>query len=322
MNRFGFVVLAFVCAAQAGRAQAPASPSHPLTTTFRTAVDLVALSVVATDGGDKAVTGLEARNFAVYEDGVPQEVSFFATGDVPLDLAILLDTSASMGDKVETLRQAAIGFATTVHDRDRLTVVDINDNFRVLLPLTADPRGAADVIRGISARGGTALYNGVYMTLRELQKHRSPGTGVRRQALVVLSDGADTSSLLSFEDVMDVAKQAGIAIYTITLRSRLVPVPLEESARMSHAHFAMKSLADETGAKAFFPSAITELAGVYGEIAAELDAQYALGYTPTNVKRDGGYRRVSVRPVNLAGVRLRTRAGYTAPRTDRITASR
>jgi Ca-activated chloride channel family protein len=321
--RIGFVVLALVCATQAGRAQAPALPTTkpPLPTTFRAAVELVALNVVATDGQDKVVNGLEARNFAVFEDGVPQEVAFFGTSEVPLDLAILLDTSASMGEKMGALQQAAIGFASTVREGDRLTVVDINDAYKVLLPLTADRDGVADIIRGITARGGTALYNGVYMTLKELVRQRIAGPDVRRQALVVLSDGADTTSLLSFDDVMDVAKQAGIAVYTITLRSRLPVNPISESARQSHGEFAMKSLALETGAKAYFPAEVTELATVYGAIATELSAQYALGYTSTNATRDGKYRRVSVRTVDRPGVRLRTRAGYIAPRTERVTST-
>jgi Ca-activated chloride channel homolog len=102
-----------------------------------------------------------------------------------------------------------------------------------------------------------------------------------------------------------------------------VPVmPVTDSARFSHAEFAMKSLALETGAKAYFPAAVTDLAGVYGAIATELSAQYALGYTSTNGTRDGGYRRVSVRIVDRPGVRLRTRAGYIAPRAERIVATR
>jgi Ca-activated chloride channel family protein len=307
-----------VCAVQAGRAQAP---GNPLTPTFRAAVDVVALNVVATDGQDRPVAGLEAGNFAVFEDGAPQRVSFFTATAVPLDLAILLDTSASMGDKMDTVQQAAIGFAATLRDGDRLSVVDIKDAYRVLLPLTADWSGAPDIIRSTTARGGTALYNGVYMTLKELVKGRVAGDAIRRQALVVLSDGADTASLLSFDDVMDAAKQAGIAAYTITLRSRPVVTLPGDSARYSHAEFAMRLLASETGAKAFFPADISGLAGVYSAIAAELGAQYALGYTSTNLKRDGSYRRVTVRPVDRQGVRLRTRAGYVAPRPERVTAS-
>ena len=322
MNRFGVVVLALVWATQAGRAQSPTSPANPLTPTFHTAVDLVALHVVATDGRDKPVSDLEARNFAVFEDGVPQAVSFFATTEVPLDLAILLDTSASMSDKMATLQEAAIGFAATVREGDRLTIVDINDSYKVRLPLTAVPGEAPAIIRAITAKGGTALYNGVYMTLKELQKQRPTGTAVRRQAVVVLSDGADTASLLTFDDVMDVAKQAGIAVYTITLRSRPGVVPIADTARFSHSEFAMKSLALETGAKAYFTSAIADLPGIYGAIASELSALYAVGYTSTNVKRDGGYRRVTVRVVDRPGVRLRTRAGYVASVAERIIASR
>jgi VWFA-related protein len=321
VKRLAFAILV-VCAAQTGRAQTPASPAASPATTFRAAVDLVALNVVATDGQDRLVGGLAAHNFAVFEDGVAQQLSFFATSSLPLDLAILLDTSASMNDKLAGVQQAAIGFAATLRDGDRLTLVDINDQYKVLLPLTADRSGAVEAIRGITARGGTALYNGVYLTLREMARRRLGNDEVRRQAVVVLSDGADTASLLSFEDVMEVAKQSGIGIYTITLRTRMAPLSANDAAKSAQSEFAMKTLAQETGAKAFFPYEIAELTGVYDAIAAELGSQYALGYTSTNLKRDGSFRRVSVRIVDRPGIRIRTRSGYIASRPERVTAAR
>src|SRR5690242_12310693 len=92
---------------------------------FRGSIDLVALNVVVTDNDQKLVTGLTASDFAVFEDGVQQDVSFFATSQVPLDLALLLDTSASMSDKMKTMQEAAVGFAGSLRTGDRLTIVDI-----------------------------------------------------------------------------------------------------------------------------------------------------------------------------------------------------
>lgn len=283
--------------------------------TFRSAVDLVALSVVVTDGTQNFVTGLDADSFAVFEDGVRQEVSFFAAGDVPLDLAILLDTSASMTDKLTTAQQAAIGFASTLRPDDRLIVVDIKDMTRVIAPLGNDVEAAKKAILATTPRGGTGLYNGLYLTLKEMAKARRGSDDVRRQALVVLSDGADTASLMSFEDVMDLAKESGISIYTITLKSKWATRQASASlGSFSQADYSMKALAQETGGRAFFPLEIGELAGVYASIAEELASQYALGYTSKNPKKDGGYRRVIVRVEDRSGVQTRARSGYLAAR--------
>jgi len=300
-------------------AAAPAATGEAPATVFRTGIDLVAFNVVVTDGQQKFVNGLSAADFAIYEDGVRQEVSFFAATAVPLDLAILLDTSASMTDKMRTAQTAAVGFVSTLRPVDRAMVVDIKDATKVLQPLTSDLALAHKAIESTTARGGTALYNGLYLTLKEMTKERRENPDVRRQAIVVLSDGDDTASLLAFDDVMSVAKETGIAIYTITLKSRLA---VQQAMSAGHRYFsqseyAMKSLAQETGARSFFPLDISELAGVYSTIADELDNEYALAYTSKNARRDGGYRHVIVRISDRPDVKTRTRAGYTAARPDR-----
>ena len=285
------------------------------TTTFKAGVDLVALNVVVTDSAEKFVTGLASSDFAVFEDGIQQDVSFFGTTDVPLDLAILLDTSASMSDKLQTAQQAAIGFVSSLRRGDRVSIIDIKDATRVLFPMSDDMAAARDAILATTARGGTALYNGTYLALKEMTKLRRAGGEVRRQAVVVLSDGADTASLISYDDVLELAKQSGIAIYTISLRSKLDVIRAAQGGHryFSQSDFGMKQLAQETGAKAFFPTDITDLAGVYSSIAQELASQYALGYMSKNAKKDGAYRRVIVR-VNEPNVRTRTRNGYLAAR--------
>jgi Ca-activated chloride channel family protein len=290
-------------------------------TIFRSGVDLVALSVVVTDGRDKFVGGLSAADFAVLEDGVPQQISFFSATAVPMDLALLLDTSASMVDKMKVVHEAATGFVSSAKPGDRVTIVDIKDRVKVLHPLDENLDGARAAIGATTARGGTALYNGLYMTLREMVKHRRANGEIRRQALLVLSDGDDTASLVGFDDVMDVAKQAGIAIYTITLRTELQRQLANHKTTTVAGEYAMRALAQETGARAFFPDAAADLAGVYRTIADELASQYSLGYTSTNPRRDGAYRRVVVR-VTQPDIRTRARAGYVASVTRPVAATR
>jgi Ca-activated chloride channel family protein len=282
-------------------------------TLFRSGVDLVSLSVVVTDSQGKFVGGLSGDEFAVFEDGVRQGVGFFAATPVPIDLAILLDTSASMTDKIATVQQAAVGFTGSVRPGDRVTIVGIKDAVRILHPLNEDVAAARTAIAGTRAGGNTSLYNALYMTLKEMIKHRRAEGEVRRQAIVVLSDGDDTTSLVGFDDVMALVGQSGVAIYTITLRSPLVVGNLfTPRGSQARSDFSMKELAQETGARAFFPGDIKELAGVYGTIAEELANQYLLGYTSSNSRLDGAYRRVQVR-VERPGARTRTRTGYFAP---------
>ena len=283
--------------------------------TFKGGIDLVALNVVVVDPRQQLVGGLTAGNFAVYEDGVQQDVSFFASAELPLDLAILLDTSSSMYDKIATAQQAAIGFVSALRPVDRLLVMDIKDSARVLTPLSHDLDAAKNAILETSAAGNTAIYNGLYLTLKEMARRKEPGRNLRRQALVLLSDGDDTTSLVAYDDVMELARQAGISIYTIMLRSSQFDSAIaRRSPEASKSEYAMKALAQETGARSFLALQINDLAGVYKAIGEELAGQYAIGYMPTNQRRDGAYRRVSVRIVDRANAQPRTRAGYLAPR--------
>jgi Ca-activated chloride channel family protein len=312
----------------ASTAAAPAAPpaitTPPQTAaTFRSTVDLVALNVVVTDGDQKYVSGLRSSDFAIFEDGIQQDVSFFGASNVPLDLAILLDTSASMTGKMELVQQAAVGFLGTLRASDRAIVVDIKDATKIMYPLGGDIEAAKKAILSTAPRGGTALYNGAYLTLKEMVKDRRVTSEVRRQALVVLSDGDDTASLVSYDDLLDLAKQSGIAIYTITMRSKyhVAQAAARGHSYFSQSEFGMKALAQETGARSFFPTQLSELSGVYASIAEELATQYAIGYASKNPRMDGTYRRVIVRVADKPGIRTRTRGGYTAPRAQRTAAS-
>src|SRR5207249_8203183 len=161
-----------------------------------------------------------------------------------------------------------------------------------------------------SAGGSTSLNNAVYIALKDLKKIVAKSADeVRRQAIVLLSDGEDTSSLLPFEEVLDLAKRSETAIYTIGLKVDEEP----SSARgFKEAEFVMRQFAQETGGRAFFATRISELANIYGQISDELSSQYTVGYTSRNPRRDGGWRRVVVR-VDRPNAVARTRPGYFAP---------
>jgi VWFA-related protein len=170
----------------------------------------------------------------------------------------------------------------------------------------------SDAVVSTQSKGATALHNALYISLKEFGRAARQAGEVRRQAIAVFSDGDDTCSLVSFEEVLDQAKRAGVSIYTISLRS--APVSSDQRGRFSQALYSMRTLARETGAQSFFPNSIQELHGIYDQIAMELDHQYAIGYTPKNQREDGQFRRVVVQVIDRPNLRPRARTGYFAER--------
>jgi Ca-activated chloride channel family protein len=291
-------------------ARSQAQQQQPPSATFRSGTSLVALNVIVTDIKKRYATGLQAEDFEVYEDGVRQPVKFFAAAEVPLDLILLIDASSSMSDKLEAVHKAASGFIETMRDGDRAAVVSFADGVKVLQPLTGDGELVRQAVESTGARGGTALHNAIYVALKEFGQSTTTGPDVRRQAIAVLSDGEDTSSLLSFDDVLDLAKRSGVSIYTIGLKDDLTGRSSQSRRYFSQADFAMKQLASETGAMPFFPESVHDLSKVYDAIATELASQYSIGYVPRNVREDGKYRRVVVRVTDRPELKPRTRTGY------------
>jgi Ca-activated chloride channel homolog len=240
---------------------------------------------------------------------------------VPLDLALLVDTSASMQPQMAAVRQAAVGLLKTLRSGDRASLVEFKDQVAVSQPMTEDLDRVVTALARLSARGNTSLYNALYVTLRDFQK--AALTSVRRKAIIVLSDGADTGSLISFDDVIDLARRTGVTVYTVALQSETDRLREATTRRRyySQADYAMRSLAQETGAQAFFPENAADVRGVYEAIATELACQYALGYSPRNPARNGAWRRLVVRVANRPGIRSRTRTGYFAGAGARVLAA-
>lgn len=292
------------------RAQTPAQQADP-SPVFRSTASLVALNVTVTDKAKRFVTGLEAEDFAVYEDGVQQDVKFFESSAVPIDLIILLDTSSSMRHRMELVHEAALGFLKSLRAGDRGAVVAFSDSVQVLQPLTGDRGALESAVRSTEAGGATALHNAIYVALKQFG--RATGTDIRRQALAVLSDGDDTASLIGFEDVLEVARKSRVSIYPIALSPELhVERSASGSPIFSQSQYSMRTLAQETGAQAFFPESARQLGAVYDAIAEELSSQYSIGYSPRNARSDGRFRRIVVRVTSRPELRPRARTGYVA----------
>ena len=281
------------------------------TPAFRTGVDVVSLAVTATDGKNRYITDLNEADFSVFEDGVRQELTFFNRRPQPIALSLLLDTSASMEQHLPMLQTAASNFVRRLKPADLAQVIDFDSRVEIRQTFTANHADLEGGIRQTVAGGSTSLHNAIYIALRELAKVRAGNQeDVRRQAVIVFSDGEDTSSLVSFEEVLELAKRSETAIYVIALRGG--EVQSTQSRGFREAEFILRTLAQESGGRAIFPTKIEDLTDVYAQIADELASQYTVGYTSSNSKRDGAWRRVVVR-VSRPNVTTRTKNGYYAP---------
>jgi Ca-activated chloride channel family protein len=287
---------------------AAAAPLAQREQRFRAGVEVVSLNVTAADSTNRLIRDLEREDFEVFEDGVRQEISFFSKTQSPIALALLLDTSASMEDRLATAQEAAIGFVKRLRPEDVAEIVDFDSRVEILQTFSSDKAALEKAIRQTTAGGSTALHHAIYISLKELKKMRPPSAEeIRRQAIVVLSDGEDTSSILGYEEVLDQAKRSETAIYSIGLRAKN-----NGSKGFKEAEFVLKQLAYETGGRAWFPEDVSHLAGVYDQISGELASQYTIGYASKNPRRDGAWRRVVVR-VRRANATARTKQGYYAP---------
>ena len=203
---------------------------------FRVSVDLISLNVTVTDFRNRFITDLTRDDFRVFEDGVHQELDVFSQEDLPLRMILLLDSSASMEEKMGFAQQAAVRFVGQMKDDDLTEVVEFGSKAHIIQPFTANAEELSKAILRTQAGGTTSLYNALYIALKDLSRRRSD---IRRQAIVVLSDGEDTSSLVSFDQVLELTKDTDVTIYTISLR--------REGARKGKVFLGGRARPQETG---------------------------------------------------------------------------
>jgi Ca-activated chloride channel family protein len=285
-------------------AQTPRPP------TFGVGIEVINLTVTVTDGRSRYITDLNERDFSVFEDGIKQDLSLFTHEDLPISLALLIDTSASMDEKLPQARVAAMRLVKTLRPQDQAELVQFNDRATTLQDFTSDHVLLETAVNRTSAQGPTALHNALYVALKDLSKLKSVGE-LRRRAVVLLSDGEDTASLVSDEQVMELARKTEISIYAIGIRSNRATDRSRQA--FSQAAHLLTTLARDTGGQVFFPNSLSELDGVYDRIAEELRTQYSLGYISANKRRDGKWRRIVVRVPNRDDIQVRHKLGYYAP---------
>jgi Ca-activated chloride channel family protein len=284
---------------------------------FRGGIDIVSLNVTVTEG-ETLIGGLEQAAFQVYEDGVMQDISFFSRAQQPIALSLLIDTSTSMEMKLPIAQEAAVGFAKRLKPVDAAQIIDFDSRVEILQTFTSNAAELETAIRKTRVGGSTSLYNALYVAISELKRNRAATPEqIRRQAIVILSDGEDTTSLVDYETVLDQAKRSEVAVYAIGLRSK----DDRQTKGWNEAEFVLRTLSTETGGRVFFVEDIKQLAAIYQQIADELANQYSIGYSSKNQRRDGTWRAIVVK-VDRPNTQARTKRGYFAPTPPKLLVSR
>jgi Ca-activated chloride channel family protein len=300
-----------VLALGAALASLPATAQTPRPTprppVFEVGIEVINLNVSITDPRGQYITGLKREDFAVFEDGIKQDLSIFAHENLPISMVLMVDTSASMDDKLAAARTAGKRFVRTLRPQDIAQVMQFNDRATVLQDFTADHEALENAFDRTEASGPTALHNALYVALKDLAKQKS-GRELRRRALVLLSDGEDTASLVSDDQVLELARKTEINIYAISLRAKAAPD--RNRVKFSQAAHLLTALTQDTGGQVHFPNSLSELEAVYDRIAEELRSQYSLGYVSSNKRTDGKWRRIVVRVPAREDLKVRHKLGY------------
>jgi Ca-activated chloride channel homolog len=301
----GLALLA-VSLAEARSAKAGQTP------VFRSETDLVTVGVTVRDRAGAPMTDLAQGDFTVLEDGQTQSVTYFARGDqengaVETHVGLLLDTSASMGADIELARKAAVRFLNTLTDAVDMTLVDFDTEVRIAKYTQRDFPRMVERIRAKKPLGDqTAFYDalGVYLD--------GAAEADGRTVLVIFTDGGDTRSSIPFKDIMNLLRATDVTVYSVGFLEH------QSSAVRGEQRMRLTQMAEETGGEAIFPLSMKEIETAYDRVVAGIRAQYTLGYTSSNLAKDGRWRRLEVKVARAAGARARdlrvlTRKGYFAP---------
>lgn len=296
-------------------AQAPSKPAPPPAPVVeprdpdRITLDVTRVNFLFTvsDRKGRFVTDLGKDDFEVVESKKPQNiVEFVAESDLPLRLAILVDTSNSIRDRFKFQQEAAIEFINSVirPDRDRAIVVSFDTAATLVADLTGDTENLAKAVRDMRPGGGTSLYDAIFFACRDKLAQDQPRHKYRR-AMVLLSDGDDNQSRYTREQALEMAHKSDVVIYSISTNQTRVETEGDK---------VLKYLARETGGQSFFPFKATDLAQSFENIANELRHQYSILYRPEPLKTDGLFHKVDIRVKDRKDLIVRARNGYYAPR--------
>ena len=274
--------------------------------------DMVRLSAVVTDANGRYVSGLDTGDFQVFEDGVEQQIQIFNAPDSPITFAVLVDGSVSIRSRLPTVRASVRELLRNLGPRDAVQMVQFNERVSVLETFSARRAALEAAIDSFSAAGGTAVLNAVFRGLREIEaRAREERDESRRRAVVLLSDGVDSSSLISEDVVLSEARRSRASVYSVSLGQNL-SARLTAGARGARGAALLEELGRTTGGRVIVPASVDALQAAFAEVAEELRHQYGLAYVSDNVIRDGRWRRIELRVRNRPELSVRHREGYYA----------
>jgi Ca-activated chloride channel family protein len=256
-------------------------------------VDVVQVTVSVTDPHGRFIRGLPGTAFHVFDEGRQQPISHFHSENVPLDVVVALDISASMERAMPKLKEAAKAFLGSVPEGDRVTLVGFNDT---MFTLTRRATSVADRVKAVdrlTSWGATSLYDVIIRSVEMLGAH----TG--RKAVVLFTDGEDSGSYATIADVERRLQASDVTLYVIAQGGGLATGP---------HRMLMERLTAPTGGRAIFTDSVNELQGVFGSLLEELSHQYLLGYVQPDSRRDGRWRRIKVEVDGYT--HIRSRQGY------------
>lgn len=302
-----FVIAVLALAHAAQQPEQKTVPAESSDTRIILDVNRVNMLFTVTDRKGKFITDLVKDDFQVVESKRPQVIhEFTAESDLPLRIAILIDTSNSVRDRFRFEQQAAVDFVNSVirPRQDKGMLVSFDSNAELVVDLTDDPEKLAASVRDLRPGGGTALYDALYFACRDKLQHDQPRHKFRR-AVVMVGDGDDNQSRVSRDQALEMAQKADAVIYAISTNISRIEGDGDK---------VLKYLSAETGGQAFFPFKAEDLAQSFENIANELRHQYNVFYRPDPLKTDGLYHTVDLRVKGRKDLIVRARKGYYAPK--------
>jgi Ca-activated chloride channel family protein len=272
-------------------------------------VNLVVVNVTVTDPYDRIVTGLELTNFQVFDEKVEQKIEAFSTEDAPISVGLIFDSSGSMTDKIQKSKDAALQFFKTSNPQDEFMLINFSDRPTLIAGFTSKFENLQDRLLFVKAGGKTALLDAIYLGISEMKKATT-----NRKALLVISDGGDNHSRYTESDIKRAVRESDVQIYAVGIFE-----PLSSRTRTPEeagGPSLLADLAEVSGGRMFSVEDSNELPDIAEKISIELRNQYVLGYRPSNLVRDGRWRRIRVKlnpPKGLPPLQVYARTGYYAP---------
>jgi Ca-activated chloride channel family protein len=270
-------------------------------------VNLVVLHTTVLDDRQRFADGLKQENFRVFEDKIEQKLSVFKREDVPVSMGLVIDNSGSMREKRPRVNEAALTLVQASNPRDEAFVVNFNDDFYLDLDkdFTSSIPELKEALERIDSRGSTALRDAIIGSLDHLKKGAKD-----KKVLLVVTDGEDNASHNSLEKTLREIQKTDTVIYTIGLLGN------EGKKEAKRAKKVLQDIAAASGGASYFPESVDDVHTICEQVAHDIRNQYILAYYPTNSRRDGTFRAVSVEVIPPRGrgrLVARTRNGYYAP---------